>query len=840
MLPSTARYYNPDGPQRVAVVSAEPVPGAGEFVIHLARGASASKLKRETTYGPFPAVELAGHFAEVAVALRGEGFFPAGLQDLLEQLEDADPTKRGLAALRLGWRRSADAVDPLLTLLPNAVDEICAIVDALGLIGDPQAIPHVRPVAQRKLLSRRRSGVEALRNLGDAEGLTTVRQFALERLPELVRGLADAEPGNPDQLAEAVLKLDIKDQGPALDTLYELAAPATVAAVRLVLAKVNFAQAHLWRATKSIFKRSLLRRDYVMMGWLNHAIEARGRKTPGTSATVKSGYDGAQRHTRIFQRWTQQFMRRLIWRYLRDTARYRPDEYAAAAAEVVIHYGPEDGDEHAYWGPRYGGCFALHQILFGASKRFAQSGRKPTFRYPHGIFKPKVHKAPPPEVHEEKYPELWEAQPRAFLRILSAARLPEAHVFAMRAVTTTHPDLIAAATAAELVGMLSAPYEPTVKLGLAELERRFDPHNPDEEILNQLLRDERPFVRDLGQKWLTQALPFWIGDAEKILRLLDLPHPISRDLVAGLVVAQLGTDPALRETLAKRILSVLRMPESPPGIHEGYARVAREVLAEQMTKLVTVAALMALLDKGSPSAKSLAAHLLGRHTGALQELGLEKFAALAEHELVAVRHSAHVLIRAAVEQLRADPSLLFVLVESEWDDTRATALDLLRNQIDPAMLGFDGLMGLLDSNRVDVQNVGIELTRQHFHALPGEELVNRLTQHPHPNMRRFALELVQHHLPAGDKPLTALKGFCRSALFDLTPELRVKRDMLTFLTRRGLQDPEQAAVVAAILGDVVRVQTRGDFERSLEALVRIKLAYPEIETTVALPAGGAS
>jgi hypothetical protein len=54
-------------------------------------------------------------------------------------------------------------------------------------LGDPAAIPAVREIASRKLLSRRRSGVEALYHLGDAEGLQTVHQRALNELPDDVR-----------------------------------------------------------------------------------------------------------------------------------------------------------------------------------------------------------------------------------------------------------------------------------------------------------------------------------------------------------------------------------------------------------------------------------------------------------------------------------------------------------------------------------------------------------------------------------------------------------------------------------------------------------------------------
>jgi hypothetical protein len=47
-----------------------------------------------------------------------------------------------------------------------------------------------------------------------------------------------------------------------------------------------------------------------------------------------------------------------------------------------------------------------------------------------------------------------------------------------------------------------------------------------------------------------------------------------------------------------------------------------------------------------------------------------------------------------------------------------------------------------------------------------------------------------------------------------------------------MEDEKQAAVVSAVLGDLVRVQGRTDFENALEALVRIKLAYPEVPSTV--------
>src|SRR5262249_24109042 len=105
--------------------------------------------------------------------------------------------RRPGAATRLGWRRPVEAVGPLLDALTRAVDDMCSILDALGAIGDPRAIPAARIYATRKLLSRRRSAVEALRNLGDQEGLAEATARARLQLPVAMRaalasGTADA------------------------------------------------------------------------------------------------------------------------------------------------------------------------------------------------------------------------------------------------------------------------------------------------------------------------------------------------------------------------------------------------------------------------------------------------------------------------------------------------------------------------------------------------------------------------------------------------------------------------------------------------------------------------
>ncbi|HYT91417.1 MAG TPA: hypothetical protein VEL76_22075, partial [Gemmataceae bacterium] len=662
------------------------------------------------------------------------------------------------------------------------------------------------------------------------------RQRALDRLPPPIRQRLEAVSAtgtglDAQTLADAVLALEPPQQGLALDTLYELATPLTFRAVWQVLQKIPFDRAHLWRYVKSVFKRSMLRSDPSMFGYLAYAIEIRGRSSKGTTATVKSGYDGSQHFTRIFGRNTQDFLRRLSWRYLRNLARYRPEHYAHAAAEAIIHYTAMDVPSHFTMSTGFGHSYVLHRVLLGGSNRFHFAGRNMRF----SARKTKIA----PEVREEAFPHLWDEQPRAYLRVLSAARLAQTHVFAVRAVKTNHPDLIRTATPAELVGMLRAPYTPTVEMGLAELERRFDPTNPDWALLEELLADERLMAREIGQRWLRLTAGIWSNDPVRIVAFLSSAQADTRNLVLDMIRGKLPHDQQLRRQLAPLVLTALRNPEPAPGVHDTLTQFVRESLAAEMQTLLSVFQLADWVARGSPTAQALAGFLLRSRPEAVKELGLERLTAMAQHEVAAVRAAAHALLMGARDILQSDPSVLFLLVESEWDDTRTAAFEMVR-MIDPVVLGFDGVMGLLDSTRDDVQELGRELAAKHLADLPVAELVYRLVQHPGAGMRRFALELVVNHLPPGDGPLSRLKEFCRAALFELWPQRRVKEGIVDFLTARGLEDEKQAAVVSAVLGDVVRAQGRADFENALEALVRLKLAYPEVPSTVTVIAGNGS
>jgi hypothetical protein len=816
----------------IAVVATQPAYGQpGALLLSVARGKGQGKLSEGNTYGPYLEGDVQARFDELVAQLRKEGFAPSGLGFQLAALGGTSAKARAKAAMRLGWLRSAEAVEPLLAAAAKGGSDICAITDALGLIGDARALPVARAQAARKLLSRRRSGVEALRNLGDATGLHEAMVRARERLDEKILGaltLGDANDTRPQAIAplcKAILAQPTKDRGLTLDTLYEIAAPATIAATVTVLAQTPVGAPHVWRYTKSIFKRAMLRHDYRSFGWLAHAIERAARGNGGTTATVKSGFDGETRESPIFRKKTQDYVRRAGWRYLRTLARRRPEAYAGAAALALVPYETSDVGEPAKKHDEFANLYLLHRILWGGSKRFKVDGRTMRFRYVTS----KAGIAPPANLREEAFPSLWDQSPRAYLTLLAEARLREAHTFALAAIAR-NSQILPLASDAELVGFLDAPHEKTVELGLTELDRRFDARHPNWPLMERLCADDKPITLGIGLRWLKLAAPVWTRELARTVAFLASANPRVRALAVEMTRAALpGLDGSFRAALAARILELVRVAEAAPGAHEGLAQVGREALVTELLPLTSVDELLQLIASGSLAAQGLAGALLAQHEGALAELGLPRVLPLGEHEVALVRAAAIALVKRALPSLRNDPSLLFLLVESEWPDVRAAAIAMLAHDLDLAGLGLDGLVGLCDSSRVDVQDLGRTLVLQHFATLDPNELLIRLAQHPHANMRRFALDLVEQHLKPGFVQLARLESFFRAALFQLWPERRVKERVLDFLSARGLADENQAEVAATILRDFVRSQTRADFESAATALVKIKLAFPAIE-----------
>lgn len=827
--------YAPQGQPRLAVISFEASQQAGQQLLRLSKGDHLATLALEKVYGPFPEAEIQTAADQLLAQLAEEGYLRTADLDLVEALSSDRVEVRARAALRAGWRKATTLVDQLIAQAESA-PEVCSLLDGLGRLGDAKAAPLLRAYAGRKLLSRRRSAIEGLIRLGDETGLAEVRAQLEAAMADPIRDALRANAldcvtkSGLDALQVALEAVPKNRRAFSCDQLYEYARPLTVAAARASLQGLPFGQPFVWRYVKSLFKRSLLRDDFVTFGWLAVEIERQGRVSVKVRAQVKSGLDGKQRETAIFSRKTCRYLQRATWRYLRKLAAYQPQDYTFAAAELLIHYRAEDGGSPTGSAPSHSHCYLLQQILHGASSRLVCHHRTLRFRYRN----PTAAQARSRE-REERFPELWDAYPDAYLRLLANAHLEEVHAFAHAAVRLRHPGLLQSAAPNQLASMLGVPFAETHALAQRELARRFDPTAPDWALLLALLESEGELAVSLGCDYLRQSRHAWILDGERCMWLLTESAPLIQSTVAGMLVQTLPQSaPAVRVKLAKLIRQRLCAPEKTA--FEALAQVCEGTLLPELNPLFSYDDLIALIQAENEGAQAIAAMVLGTRPEAIHHLGLERLLALADHSLGALRTAALKMLESAVQAGEADIETVFSLCEGQFSDTRTRAAELLSRRVNCfTPEGYLALVSLLDSSYPEPRAVGLSICQANLDRLNASDLLQRLAEHPAPTMRPFVFTLLQEHLEPGLEALRKVLPFCRCAILDLRPSLPVKRGVIRFLAKRGQASSEEAALVGAFFTNLLGTKGRFDFEQILEETVRLKLAFPEAAPAVSFP-----
>jgi hypothetical protein len=623
---------------------------------------------------------------------------------------------------------------------------------------------------------------------------------------------------------KAIQAADARHRGLIADVLYERDTPLSLRIAAKLLDVEHLRRPHVWRYAKSVLKRAMIREDAKMFARLAYRIERASIGYAGETASVKSGLDGEKRTMRIFGPKTQRWVRRACWRYLRDLARYRPEKYVDAAAHILSHYRPEDAGVAKKGYGTFADAFLLHRILHARSDRYVVRWR--TLRHEHASAKA-VEK--PEGMREEAFPTLWDGRPEAFLRLLARARFREVQDFALDGLVR-HPEVLRSAKIARLLDVVALSRLEATVLVTQELERRFEEAiasgDPGWSLIEAVLAHPHDDLSSTVVRWLERSAQAWTGSIERIVAVMEASDRKVRMRAVPIAASYLRTAaPRFRSELASRVLERLR-----DGDHAELAMLARDALAEELASMLDVDALLGLIRDGSNSAKQLAGHLLGRRKDALEVIGLPGLMALTDHEIAAVRAAGHAILRGAA--LR-DPSPLFALAESQWEDTQKLAFELLR-AFPLASLGLDGVISLCDSTQPAVSELGRELVVRHFAELDAEQVLFRLSEHPSQAMRRYALELIEAHLRPGAVPLMRLEAFFRACLFDMRPRRELKHGLLAFLAARGLADERQGEHVAALLADVLRTHTRSDFDRVSETLARVQVAHPEVHTDLRL------
>jgi predicted DNA-binding WGR domain protein len=522
------------------------------------------------------------------------------------------------AIWRSGELQLAAAVPLLIQLWGDNPLTNYSIAWAVGNCGDPNAMPMLEAVYRQADTPAhiRRIVLEAIFKL-DPTQAGALRTELIVKLPKQLRSLIQQGGTTAviSQTLQTYLETATPQQFDVLDLLYQIdneySRPVILDVVRHAPLQPNYFQ-----RLRHIFKIAEYRHDEEMFGILAYRIE----RTP---SFYKSGNSNSN-HIHIpdsgkylkLQNWeysqqknrweatptgefqaemtrsncrlaysnkTRDYLRRRVWRSLKTLGECNRSAYVRLATAILLQYSDLDATpirESDYWQyahnnyrriswDRYAAYLAFNHILYTNSPRYELPRANDVWRckstYKLGD--------PTPDVREEAFPQLWEQQPDLLLQLLSESQCQPVHEFAVKAIRTC-AEFCQGIAIEILMQLLAKPYEVTAQFGFELARSRYQPDNPQHDLILTIANCAYAPARSEAHSWIRAQIDRFSTDdrliaglilspqsdtqifMHEILSTAIIPEPIARTIV-GRIIAELLTIDSARVAVAQHAIEIL-------------------------------------------------------------------------------------------------------------------------------------------------------------------------------------------------------------------------------------------------------------------------------------------
>lgn len=272
-----------------------------------------------------------------------------------------------------------------------------------------------------------------------------------------------------------------------------------------------------FRIIRRIFKTAEMRGDGQVFGYLAYRFEKYKCKIRIPSWT----WHGYQKPTlganpqHAFSVQTRDYFRRRVWNTLKRLGEAGHDSFVPMAVGTLLPFTDDDAKpvrtDHRYhydyklrqghsetiqW-DIFGGYWAFNQLLYRNSVRYVPLRGKKSFRLAAN------HQpgCPAPQESEEAFADLWIAQPRGLVHLLTESKCRPVHDFAVKAIRKC-PKFLQELPIDVIKILISSGYESTMELGLEMAVSRFDKANLDSDLVLALANCRLDRARSQAKLWM--------------------------------------------------------------------------------------------------------------------------------------------------------------------------------------------------------------------------------------------------------------------------------------------------------------------------------------------------
>ncbi|MCU0438987.1 MAG: WGR domain-containing protein [Raineya sp.] len=317
---------------------------------------------------------------------------------------------------------------------------------------------------------------------------------------------------------------------------------------------------------------------------------------------------------------------------------------------------------------------------------------------------------------------------------------------------------------------------------------------------------------------------------EMLGQMVLSPHTSLRDSAIGIVKKLIPQSTDFSRQICTSLLTALRRKETYENSHESVAKLLLNDL-ESYLKDVELKEVLDLIYGNYRQGQLVGFHILGKYIDTAS-LTLRQVIALANHELLAIRHWAIDFFEKNVSRIRYERNEAIRLLDAKWDDTRLAAMNFFRTHFTKDDWDVDSLVSIADSVRSDVENFGKELIMTFFEEEDGEQYLTMLSQHPSASMQLFVTNYLERFASNHLERLKSLEFFFRSALMRVNQGRIAKDRIVDFLEKEATNSEETAFWLVALLNDMVNTLAIQDKARFIQLLQRLKHLHKNLKVAI--------
>ncbi|NES81232.1 MAG: WGR domain-containing protein [Moorea sp. SIO2B7] len=618
------------------------------------------------------------------------------------------------AIWRAGELKIGEAAPLLIKLIGTGepLRDYC-IAWALGWCGDRSAIPHLIGLYDNPSTPDfvKRIAFEARIKLADENVQKDLRFEQIKHLPQELWELTRS--GTTEEFSTALRTY--LDQGnyqnfTVLDTIYQIDKENTRPALLNILRTAPL-QPKYFKPIRHIFKMAEYRHDTEVFAILAYRFEKEKAmySNRGWGVSLPNGkyiqkhqyqYDKQSRRYEIvaspiqeelkspnariaYNSMTRNYLRRRVWRTLKQLGEEGESEYINMAVAILLHYSDADASSPKqssfyrwdYTSRRsirytnnwdiYASYLVFNHILYENSPRYFFVTTSQAWRCRED-YKPGD---PEPDVREEAFPKLWENYPNSLLRLLLESNCHPVHLFAVKALRVCE-DFCSEIGTNILIKLLNKAYEITAQFGFEIAQGRYNPDNPNLELVLALAKCSFEPARIQAHEWIELRRDRFLDSANFIVALVTCEYSDTRSFIRKLVSSYPLSNTTAKVFIGKLIAKLLTFETN------------QAELAKEITSILL----------------SFSIHL--------RELSFEVIQDLLAHPMPEIQAlGANILLNHETPVANLPPELILSLIKSPHDSVRVIGVRIFGELPDKRLLqNYDLLLATISHEVEDMRN----------------------------------------------------------------------------------------------------------------------------------------